>query len=167
MEQIFALLRDLFTGIIKSQGVELAVMKKLGFSFSEYSIVAAPSLSTFIKKYEELLNDLKLPESKRLRPAVMLRNKNTGDFLAVRIGIDPWPEDLAGWIFPRDVRLKARAMAENVSAGRFPIFAEGLHDVFHLLLFSMHPEYVSLLRSGNAQLLQHMEKGLCRGWHLT
>lgn len=151
--------RDFFSGIVKSQSVELTIMKKLGFIFSEHSVVSFPSLSTFIRKYEELLNDLKIPESKRLRPAVVLRNKNTGELLAVRIGIDPWPTDLTGWSFPRDVRLKARAMAENISAGRFPVFSEGLHDVFHLLLFSIHPEYVSLLRSGNAQLLQHMKKG--------
>lgn len=149
-----------FREIYAANGVELYSMKKLGFIFSEDASVRAPSLKAFITKYEALLNEFKIPEKKRIRPAIVLQNYLSKEYLTVRIGIDPWPTDFQKWTFMNGVRFKSRDMAKAISAGRFPLFLDGLHDVFHLLSFALHPEYVSYLKKGNTLLIENMASGL-------
>ena len=151
--------RDFFSEVVKANGLELVIMKKLGFEINQYGYVTVPSLKEFIQNYELLLNELNIPEAQRIRPAIALMHKLTGEVRMVRIGMDPWPSETTNWSIPTDVRLRARLMAQNISEGRFPVFSNGLHDVFHLFLFAMHPEYVTRIKAGNAEILSHMSKG--------
>lgn len=80
--------------------------------------------------------------------------------MTVRVGVDPWPTNYMEWVFQNGVRFKSRDMAQAISKGHFPLFLDGLHDVFHLLSFALYPKYVSYLKQGNKLLARNMKSGL-------
>lgn len=132
--------------------VEMEILGKLGFEISQDKITA-PDFNTFVDKYENYLNSHKVPEVQRIRPAVLFRKKeNTDDILLKVPHKERWTENIDEWKTTADVRIKPRQMAQALADGRYPVFYDGAHDVFHLITFALYPEYAQALRDGHARL---------------
>ena len=149
--------REFIAEVVKLNGRELYALRKFGFEFVGQNEIVAPPFDVFAKNYSAYLDEMGIPESKRIRPALSLESRDTKEVVLVRPGIDSWPSGTA-W-GARPLRLKARQMAQNVSEGRFPVFEGGSHDIVHFLLFALHPDYAEQIRTGNSKLLQDMSKG--------
>ncbi|MBL7542208.1 MAG: hypothetical protein JNL11_00245 [Bdellovibrionaceae bacterium] len=149
--------RDFITDLVKKNGIERHIFKKLGFDFKENSNLVAPRFDLFVEKYNNLLDELAIPESKRIRPAIVLENYKN-DIVLVRPSIDPWPSGTR-WHLANEVRLRSRLMSSNVAEGRYPIFFEGIHDVIHMVLFAIYPDYAESIRSGSLKLSKNMHQG--------
>jgi hypothetical protein len=136
---------------MKMQGSMLPLLlEKFGFEIAEHRL-SAPTAEVFIRNYENYLNEMGIPEGERIRPALGLVGNPRGPFAneikLLTPGIDKWPENPYHWQMNYDLRLDPRILPKFISEGRFPLFSNGIHDVLHLVLFALHPEYAAQLRN--------------------
>lgn len=137
----------------KEGSKELKVLERLGFEVTDEEL-KVPDLETFINKYKSYLDSKNIPEAQRIMPALGFKQVDSKEVKLVVPLKDSWPEKDAGWEAALNIRLKGRDISENVAEGRFPVFSAGLHDVFHFVLFAMHPEYAQLLRDTSRELVK-------------
>jgi len=66
---------------------------------------------------------------------------------------EPWREQDSDWRV-KSLRVGDRKLARNIAAGRFPLFWDGAHDVFHIVTFALYPKFAASLRKGNQKLIK-------------
>jgi hypothetical protein len=138
----------------KENQAEIRMLEKFGFRFTQEKI-EVPSFVEFSENYESYLDAAKIPEDERIRPAITFFNNKDYSARTLKTLHDrSWNEKFEDWTPPQNVRLSGRQMAEALESGRYPIFLEGIHDLYHLVLFAMYPEYAKALREGFRKLRQ-------------
>jgi hypothetical protein len=140
---------------MKNQGAaEAKLLEKIGFNISSASI-ETPGLETFVIELKKYLDLKKIPLDHRIMPAITYFPVGKPDEVMLHIPlVEPWTENVSNYRTKTDLRLKGRQMTEALAGGRFPLFAEGGHDIFHLLSFALYPDYAKALRDGNRNLLK-------------
>ncbi len=129
-------------------------LKRLGFYVRRHGY-AAPAFKELVESYLRHLDELKIAESDRILPAAVIKNKSTGELKLVTPSVDKWPEqDPSHWEVLMNERLSSRLIIESAARGRWPVFSSGLHDIFHLIVFSEHPSYARGLRAQSKHLDQ-------------
>jgi hypothetical protein len=138
---------------LKQKGsLEIEIFEQLGFEVTSEKIVN-PDLETFIKKYSNYLDMKKIPENQRILPAISVRRKSDNKIL-LHNPLVPWSKNLDEWKPALGIKLNGRDIAENLAEGRFPLFTEGYHDVFHFIIFAMIPEHAKIIREKNRELIK-------------
>lgn len=138
---------------LKNEGApEIELLEKLGFTVDKDAL-GVPDFVTMSQNYKKILDELGIPEDQRLLPALTFENLRTKDVMFVVPGRDGWPPGNQGWVIrAEEFRPKGRALLDAIRSGRFPVFSEGVHDVFHFITFALHPSYARALRKGNDNL---------------
>lgn len=136
----------------KENLTEIRLLEKFGFTITKEKI-EVPSFVEFAKNYENYLDAEKIPEDERIRPAItFMKRADHSTRLLKTIEDRSQNEKFEEWISPTDVRLTGRQMANALESGKYPVFVEGTHDLYHLTIFAMYPDYAKALRDGFRKL---------------
>ena len=143
----------------KNGAPEIAILEKLGFKVDPTTEMQVPTLMDFFKNYHKLQDELGIPEGNRLIPTIALGHGERGEKALLFSPLnDQAPADLLSRQILYDYRPKSRQIAEHLVEGRFPVFHNGIHDVFHMITFVLHPEYAKALRDGSQKILKQTFK---------
>lgn len=137
---------------IKNRTDELKMLEEFGFEFVDG--FKAPNLEDYIVKYKAYLDKHKIPTEERVMPSLIFKNIKSSKKVFPIPHVDPWPNNYHEWKDISGERLKGRETLENIVNGKFPVFAQGIHDVWHFLKFAQYPEYTKILREKFAVLVQ-------------
>lgn len=146
---------------------EVTILEDLGFEINP-SEIKVPSFLEFIKRYDHLLTNNHIPEQYKIRPSLAFINRGDGEqtsYTLIRPNIDPYPLT-ANYYVSKDARLKGRDMLKNVAKGKYPVFFNGIHDIFHFVTFALYPDYLIGISKGH-QNLENLPLTTGRGFRLA
>jgi len=140
----------------RSQGPQkIRVLTKLGFTFqlsAQRLVTKAPTWSEFAKNYKSVMDELKVPESKRLAPAVVLyRDVAEGqrEYKLINPLKESFPAEAEGFKnlpIRIEFNIPFKIIMQGLREGKFPLMTAS-HDMFHFIAFAMHPWFAEALVS--------------------
>ncbi len=148
-------------------------LMKLGFTVDEQEKILVPPsdffefFQTLQEQFSQMFNKKRVSEKSRIEPALVFvkhsREVNThlaSDFLLVRPGIDPWPDEQIYRIMTPSKHDSAQVPAmvyhQWLAQGVAPLTFEyaALHDLSHLTEFLEDPSAMIALRQASKSLVQ-------------